>query len=94
MNISGYCIFIDTICEGRILAWHDERGLPVVYPTPEAAQREIADDMIEYSSRFWRAFGECQNSSKKRLRSILRLILYALLAARKVVRTACLQTDN
>ena len=52
MNASGYCIFIDTICEGRIPAWHDEKGLPVIYPTFEAAQREIADDMIEYLHQF------------------------------------------
>jgi hypothetical protein len=52
MNTSGYCVFIDTICEGRIPAWHDERGLPVVYPTTEAAQREIADDVMEKLRQF------------------------------------------
>jgi hypothetical protein len=52
MNASGYCIFIDTICEGRIPAWHDEKGLPVVYPTVEAAQREIADDVMEKLHQF------------------------------------------
>jgi hypothetical protein len=52
MNNSGYCIFIDTVCEGRIPAWHDKKGLPVVYPTIEAAQREIADDVMEKLREF------------------------------------------
>jgi len=52
MNQPVYCIFIDTICEGRIPAWHDEKGMPVVYPTVEAAQREIADDVMEKLHQF------------------------------------------
>ena len=52
MNQPVYCIFIDTICEGRIPAWHDEKGMPVVYPTVEAAQREIADDVMEKLRQF------------------------------------------
>ncbi|MEI6078775.1 MAG: hypothetical protein WCS94_24585 [Verrucomicrobiota bacterium] len=52
MNHPAYCIFIDTICQGRIAAWHDENGMPVVYPTIEAAQREIADDVIEKLRQF------------------------------------------
>ncbi len=52
MSKPAFCIFIDTVCEGRIPAWHDEEGLSVVYPTEEAAQREIADDMIEYLHQF------------------------------------------
>lgn len=49
---SGFSIFIDTVYEGRIPAWHDEKGLPVVYPTIEAAQHEIADDMMEKLRQF------------------------------------------
>ena len=49
---TAFCIFINTICEGRIPAWHDEKGMPVVYPTIEAAQREIADDVIEKLHQF------------------------------------------
>ncbi|HEY3761936.1 MAG TPA: hypothetical protein VGN23_09335 [Verrucomicrobiae bacterium] len=49
---TGFCIFIDTICDGRTPAWHDEKGFPVVYPTIEAAQREIADDIIEHLHQF------------------------------------------
>jgi hypothetical protein len=52
MNKSGYCIFTDTVCEGRIPAWHNEKDLPVVYPTLEAAQREIADDVMERLRQF------------------------------------------
>jgi hypothetical protein len=52
MNHPAFCIFIDTICEGRIAAWHDENGMPVVYPTVEAAQREIADDVMEKLRQF------------------------------------------
>ena len=49
---TAFCIFIDTICEGRIPAWHDELGMPVIYPSIEAAQREIADDVIEKLEQF------------------------------------------
>lgn len=52
MNNPGYCIFIDTICQGRIPAWHDENGMPVVYPTREAAQREVVEDMIDRLQQF------------------------------------------
>ena len=48
----GFSIFIDTVCEGRIPAWHDEQGMPVVYSTIEAAQREIADDVMEKLQQF------------------------------------------
>ena len=48
----AYCIFLDTVCEGRIPAWHDEKGRPVVYPNLEAAQREIADDVMEKLQQF------------------------------------------
>ena len=52
MTTSGFCIFIDTVCEGRVPAWHDDNLLPVVYPTLEAAQREIADDVMEKLRQF------------------------------------------
>jgi hypothetical protein len=52
MNQKAFCICIDTVCEGRIPAWHDENGMPVVYPTVEAAQREIADDVMEKLRQF------------------------------------------
>jgi hypothetical protein len=52
MNQSAFCIFINTVCEGRIPGWHDEQGMPVVFPTLEAAQREIADDGIDKLHQF------------------------------------------
>jgi hypothetical protein len=52
MSEPAFCIFINTVCEGRIPAWHDEKGLPVVYPTLEAAQHEIADDVMEKLRQF------------------------------------------
>lgn len=48
----AYCIFIDTVCEGRIPAWHDNNQKPVVYLTLEAAQREIVDGVMEHLSQF------------------------------------------
>ena len=47
MNHPAFCIFIDTVCEGRIPAWHDENLMPVVYSTVEAAQCEIDDEVLE-----------------------------------------------
>ena len=52
MSKPAFCIFIDTVCEGRIPAWHDENRMPVVYPTLEAAQREIADDVMDKLREF------------------------------------------
>lgn len=52
VNKSAFCIFIDTVCEGRIPAWHDENLMPIAYPTIGAAQREIADDVMEKLQQF------------------------------------------
>jgi len=48
----GYCIFVDTVCEGRVPAWHDENSMPVIYASLEDAQREIADEQIEKLRQF------------------------------------------
>lgn len=40
----AYCSFIDTIAEGRVPLYRDERGNPVTYDTRSAAEREIAED--------------------------------------------------
>jgi hypothetical protein len=47
MNNTSYCIFLDTICQDRIPAWHDEKGMPVVFSTIESAQREIVEDLVD-----------------------------------------------
>lgn len=49
---NAFCIFTDTVCEGRVPAWHNENLMPVIYPTVEAAQREIADDVMEKLRQF------------------------------------------
>jgi len=42
----AFAIFQETICEGVIPAWRDERGLPVTYDSEKEAQREIAELLI------------------------------------------------
>lgn len=48
----GFCIYIDTICQGPIPIERNEDGKPVVYPTREEAEREIASDCIERLSQY------------------------------------------
>jgi len=43
---SAFCIYINSVAEGPIPLWRDEKDLPVVYPTKLLAEREIADDMM------------------------------------------------
>lgn len=49
---SAYAIFINTVCEGLVPAWHDEKGLPVTYATEREAQLEIVDDLQERLRQF------------------------------------------
>jgi hypothetical protein len=42
----GFCIFVDSICEGRVPLWRDGDGKFVVYESEVAAQREIVDDLM------------------------------------------------
>ncbi|MEP6671233.1 MAG: hypothetical protein ABJF10_18875 [Chthoniobacter sp.] len=51
-NPNGFCIYIDTICQGPIPIERDERGYPVIYSRREDAEREIADDCIERLRQF------------------------------------------
>lgn len=53
-TITRWAVFIDTVCEGRIPAYHDASGWPVTYATEEEAWREIADDMIAHLEQFVR----------------------------------------
>jgi hypothetical protein len=41
----GFCIFIDSVCEGRVPVWRDGAGAFVVFKSKLEAQREIADDL-------------------------------------------------
>ena len=49
---TGYCIFIDTVCEGSVPIWRDGKGNYVVYETEREAQKEIADDLMERLKQF------------------------------------------
>lgn len=51
-NRSGYCIFIDTLCEGAVPLVRDENGLPFVFASRIEAEREIADDLITRLQQF------------------------------------------
>ena len=42
----AYCIFIDTVCEGRVPLVRDQAGKPVLFDTRGAAEREIADNLM------------------------------------------------
>lgn len=41
--MSAYCIFMDTVCEGKIPAWRNESGGILLHATERHAQLEIAD---------------------------------------------------
>src|ERR1700759_3445869 len=49
---TAFCIFINTVCEGRVPAWHDENLMPLVFQTVEEAQREIVELVIERLEQF------------------------------------------
>lgn len=54
MNRNGYCIFIDTICQGRVpsvtelnpVSSRNAAERICVFPTERDAQREIVDSMM------------------------------------------------
>jgi len=49
----GFCIFINTIFQGAIpVERYGDTGFPFVYPTQEAAEREIAEDVINRLTEF------------------------------------------
>ncbi len=48
----GYCIFIDTLCDGPIPLVSDGDGRWVVFETKLSAQKEIADNMITRLRQF------------------------------------------
>lgn len=49
---TGFCIYIDTLCQGSRPIERKEDGYPFVYDTEEVAQRCIAEDMIERLHQF------------------------------------------
>ena len=42
----GFCIFIETLCQGPTPAVRDEAGLPVIFETENEAHREIVDSLL------------------------------------------------
>ncbi|MES2694202.1 MAG: hypothetical protein V4773_12075 [Verrucomicrobiota bacterium] len=49
---AAFAIFTETVCEGLIPAWHDEKGVPIAYPTEREAEIEIAEMLIEHLEQF------------------------------------------
>ena len=49
---SGFCIYIDTIAEGRVPVELNDEDYPWVYETEAEAQRAIAEDTIERLEQF------------------------------------------
>lgn len=48
----GFCIYIDTVCEGPVPIEHDGNGNIIVHATRESAEREIAGDVIDRLQQF------------------------------------------
>lgn len=46
-SITAYVLYVDTLCDGSVPVEFDANGKPVLYPTLEAAQRVIAEDIID-----------------------------------------------
>ena len=51
MNRSGYCIYIDTFCQGPVPVVSDEDGY-VVFSTELEAQKEIVDNQMTRLRQF------------------------------------------
>ena len=48
----AYCIYTDTLAEGRVPLVRDENDLPVVFPTRLEAERAIADGLMTRLQEF------------------------------------------
>lgn len=44
---NGYCVMLETVSEGLVVAVKDQAGKPIVFKTREAAEAEIADFVID-----------------------------------------------
>ena len=42
----AFCIFIESICEGRVPLVKDAHGNPFLFPTLEEAERDIIESMM------------------------------------------------
>lgn len=57
----GFCVYIDTLCQGPVPVERKEDGFPVVYASAADAERSIAEDMIERLQQYLkgeREFGD------------------------------------
>lgn len=52
MKENGFCIYINTVCDGPVPVYRNAQGKPYVYKTELEAQREIADDLITQLEQF------------------------------------------
>lgn len=52
MKRYGYCIYIDTVCEGAVPIVVDEEGVPIIFRTRDEAEREIADCVMTRLQEF------------------------------------------
>lgn len=50
--MTAYCIFMDTVCEGKIPAWRNESGGFLLHPTEREAQLQIADEVLDRLLQF------------------------------------------
>ncbi len=48
----GFCIYVDTFCQGPVPVERGDSGFPVVYTALSEAQREIAEYTIERLQQF------------------------------------------
>ena len=46
MNRNGFCIYIDTLCQGPVPVVSDGEGKYIVFETELEAQREIVDNAV------------------------------------------------
>jgi hypothetical protein len=48
----GFCIYVNTVLDGRVPVERDAAGYPFVYVTREEAERELAQTMIDRLTEF------------------------------------------
>jgi hypothetical protein len=52
MTKNAYCVFIETVCEGRTPLIWDEKGHPFLFENQYEAEREIAESLINRLNQF------------------------------------------
>ncbi len=59
-----FCVYTDTLCQGSIPAWRDERENPCVYETRHEAEVVIAESVMAHLEMFLKgewSFGDAIN---------------------------------